>query len=841
VATKAQFDVDANVTGDDDLEGLADALDKVDIAAEQAKEELEKLSKLGGKLQTLGSGITRIGAGLTAAITVPITALGAAALKMGAEAVESENLFSVSFGDMADSARDWSVELSSALGLNEFELRKQAGVIFTMTDSMGLSRDAAFGMATGITELANDMASFFNLRPEEAFEKLQAGITGEAEPLKRLGILVGENFVKQGEFAQAILATGRSLTEQEKVQARYIAILEQTGNAQGDLARTMDSPINAIRILKTRMEETITTLGISLLPIIQQIIPVVVSMVDAFEKAVDMFVNLSPAMQKVVVAVALIAAAIPVMITGLGLAIAAVGQVIISLSAMGVTGAGLVAGLVALKAIAIGVGSAILGMASALAAPIAVLVGVGVAANALGTALNEGAAASRGYSDATDEAIERVGLFRAGLDLLPDLLSGLKRLGGEVFEGFVALPGLFIDWFNSLGPVQGAISAVSVVLEALGPVGEFIIAVFEKIKAVISGVFAAIGPAIASAQKEAERLAAKYIFLKKDALDPLGDATRAQQVALEEFIKSQKNGTTATVELGTAVKKLSKEEMAALIKAEMAAAKEAEAFEKKIDTLAAKLGGAGLTAKMNDTTLAIQRLGGVSKLSVSGLESLDGMIKQLRKDSQELTPELKAVALELSKLALTKALDNMTFEVPLESAEDFQKTLEEMEGEFTQVGVAGVTVTKGIGDGFEEAEAEVFDFNGAMDSVNDVLSEARGFMNLFGIEADSAFGKIIGKPRDCSIRSIRFWALATNSSGCSGVRAACPASSVVSSVEVVEVAEVVRGSPRRRSASGALLGSVQRSERSGWAVGSRLAAVELRRRLVAARQEPEEV
>ncbi len=112
------------------------------------------------------------------------------ALDMAMDAVESENLFEESMGGMADSAREWSKQLRKDLGLNEYEVRKNVATFNVMFDSMGISEDAAYDMATGMSQLAYDMASFYNLPTEEAFQKLQAGITGEAEPLKRLGILV---------------------------------------------------------------------------------------------------------------------------------------------------------------------------------------------------------------------------------------------------------------------------------------------------------------------------------------------------------------------------------------------------------------------------------------------------------------------------------------------------------------------------------------------------------------------------------------------------------------------------------------------------------------------------
>lgn len=109
--------------------------------------------------------------------------LGKESLSMANDVVESESLFEVSMKGMASDARKWSEELSASLGLNEYNLRRNVGTFNTMFVSMGLGEKAAYDMSTGLTELAEDMASFYNVDPEEMFTKLRAGITGETEPL----------------------------------------------------------------------------------------------------------------------------------------------------------------------------------------------------------------------------------------------------------------------------------------------------------------------------------------------------------------------------------------------------------------------------------------------------------------------------------------------------------------------------------------------------------------------------------------------------------------------------------------------------------------------------------
>ncbi len=203
--------------------------------------------------------------------SLAILGIGIASVKMAMDAQESENLFEVSMGNMATAARRWSEELSDALHLNEFEIRKVIGTFNVMFDSMGLGSEAAYDMARGLTQLSYDMASFYNLKPAEAFQKLQAGITGEAEPLKRLGILINETTVKQFALNNAMWDGVGVMTEQEKIQTRYALILKQTKKAQGDMERTLNSSTNVFRAMWTQVKLLGIAFGDRLRPKITEI------------------------------------------------------------------------------------------------------------------------------------------------------------------------------------------------------------------------------------------------------------------------------------------------------------------------------------------------------------------------------------------------------------------------------------------------------------------------------------------------------------------------------------------------------------------------------------------
>lgn len=246
---------------------------------------VSSLKKTANKTQSgVMSAFSKLKSGI---ISLGIGKVIADSITTGMNAIETESLFNTVLGDMSDSVKSWTSEVSDALGVNQVSMQKNIGTIYNMTTSMGLAEDNALKMSKGISLLSEDMASFYNLDSTEAFNKLRAGLTGETEPLKALGILVDENTIKQVAYQQGIAQTGTELTQQQKVLARYVAILMQTSNAQGDLARTINSPANQLRILKNQVTQLATAFGNVLMPVISAVLPYII----AFTKVVTNALN----------------------------------------------------------------------------------------------------------------------------------------------------------------------------------------------------------------------------------------------------------------------------------------------------------------------------------------------------------------------------------------------------------------------------------------------------------------------------------------------------------------------------------------------------------------------
>lgn len=245
-----------------------------------------ELAKVKGQMSGLQSSVDKSVGGIGAAFSglkSALIALGIGkvikdSIMSGMDAIESENLFDTVMGAWSKSVRAWSQELQDSLGLNGYALRKNVGMFTAMTTSMGFSKGQAVEMSKTMTMLAEDMSSFYNISSEDAMTKLSAGLTGETEPLKRLGILVNESVIKQTAYKNGIAAVGAELTEQQKVMARYQTIMESTTQAQGDLARTIDSPKNQLRLLQTQLQLLKINLGQAFMPIVQVVLPLLITL-----------------------------------------------------------------------------------------------------------------------------------------------------------------------------------------------------------------------------------------------------------------------------------------------------------------------------------------------------------------------------------------------------------------------------------------------------------------------------------------------------------------------------------------------------------------------------------
>ncbi|WP_124098361.1 hypothetical protein [Ruminococcus sp. Marseille-P6503] len=190
--------------------------------------------------------------------------------------IENLNLFTVAMGDASEEALNYAEKVSGALGIDMSEWIRNQGVFKQVTSGFGVAAEQSNLMSKNLTQLGYDISSFFNIDIDESMQKLQSGISGEIEPLRRLGYALDTATLQQVAYNLGISQNINQMTQAQKSQLRYIAIMQQSSNAMGDMARTVATPANSIRILEQQFTQLKRALGnivsvvaVKLIPYIQ--------------------------------------------------------------------------------------------------------------------------------------------------------------------------------------------------------------------------------------------------------------------------------------------------------------------------------------------------------------------------------------------------------------------------------------------------------------------------------------------------------------------------------------------------------------------------------------------
>ena len=210
--------------------------------------------------------------------------LGKKLMQLALDAEETADMFNTVLGGAAEKVNEKIQELKKTIPATTEQLQNSIATIASMGESMGMTGDAAANFAVGMTKLSADLASFKNLTPEEMFTKMAAAITGEFEPLKRLGIVLNMAAVEQEAFSLGLIKTKDELTAQAKAVAVQSLVLKQMGDALGNAAQTQDSAANQTKFFKARIEELGTQIGQKLRPLLIQALVFLNQFADFFEE-----------------------------------------------------------------------------------------------------------------------------------------------------------------------------------------------------------------------------------------------------------------------------------------------------------------------------------------------------------------------------------------------------------------------------------------------------------------------------------------------------------------------------------------------------------------------------
>jgi hypothetical protein len=217
-----------------------------------------------GALGGFKSSLTKVGIAAAAAFAVSGVAIAKFVKSSVGEASnleESLNAVSVAYGGASSAIVKLGEDASTRLGVTQTDFNSAAVRFSAFADRVvGTGGDVA-GFVDDITTRAADFASVFNIEVAEALQVFQSGLSGEAEPLKRFGINLLQTEVQAYALRSGLIAVGEQMTEDQKVQARYGLIMEETAKTAGDFANTSDGLANSQRILQASFRDMQAEVG----------------------------------------------------------------------------------------------------------------------------------------------------------------------------------------------------------------------------------------------------------------------------------------------------------------------------------------------------------------------------------------------------------------------------------------------------------------------------------------------------------------------------------------------------------------------------------------------------
>ena len=247
-----------------DNRGIKQALRDTTNVIDSESRKWEKSGK--GSSEQIGNAFTSMFKKIS--IAAAAAKIGQALLKIGKEALQAasdleevQNVVDVTFGASSKQVDKWARNAIHQYGLTETKAKQFASTIGAMMKSLGVSGDGITEMSEALAGLAADMASFYNLDFDTAFQKIRSGISGETEPLKQLGINLSVANLEAYALSKGLDKTYSTMSASEQAMLRYQYLMDATSDAQGDFARTTEGMANGTRLLESEMDQLKTTVG----------------------------------------------------------------------------------------------------------------------------------------------------------------------------------------------------------------------------------------------------------------------------------------------------------------------------------------------------------------------------------------------------------------------------------------------------------------------------------------------------------------------------------------------------------------------------------------------------
>lgn len=200
---------------------------------------------------------------------------------------EATDLFHNAMGNLSSEADTLISKMQGLLGVDPTKAMTYMATIQSLGTSFGLASDKAYVLSKNLTQLAYDEGSYWNKDVAETFTAMSSAISGEIEPIRRLGVDLSQARLQQELLALGFNKQVSSLSQADKAVLRYIAIMKQTANVQGNLAQTIQSPANQIKILKAQLDMLAKSVGSLLYPALKSILPPLIAAVQLIREFVE--------------------------------------------------------------------------------------------------------------------------------------------------------------------------------------------------------------------------------------------------------------------------------------------------------------------------------------------------------------------------------------------------------------------------------------------------------------------------------------------------------------------------------------------------------------------------
>lgn len=264
-------------------------IQKLITSTEKYNASVSKATSTTGKFT---SGLKALNVAAAAVVFRKISYFIAQAVTESNKYQEDLNLFTVALGQYADEAKAYAEKVSDVMGIDPAQWLRNQGIFNTLLTGFGDTAERAQLMSKNLTQLGYDLSSFFNISIEDAMQKLQSGISGELEPLRRLGYDLSQARLEQTALNLGIKESVANMTQAEKAELRYYAVMTQVTTAQGDMARTLQAPANQLRILQAQITQASRAIGNIFIPALNAILPYAIAVVKAIREIANAIANL---------------------------------------------------------------------------------------------------------------------------------------------------------------------------------------------------------------------------------------------------------------------------------------------------------------------------------------------------------------------------------------------------------------------------------------------------------------------------------------------------------------------------------------------------------------------